>query len=217
MRMHKIVKLTLDALFPPKCPFCGKLAEPETSACPDCAGELTLDILRSGETAFFESVCAPYEYGGKVRDAVTGYKFGGATSRAEPFALAMTDTLRKYAITADCVTWVPLGKKRLRERGYNQSKLLARAVARNLGLPSRELLVRSRETKANSSLESAESRAENVRGAFKIAGNAGIPAAVLLIDDVVTTGATLSECARELRLAGAERVVCACAATTARG
>lgn len=101
---------------------------------------------------------------------------------------------------------VPLHRERLRERGFDQALELARPLARALALPLQaKLLVRSRATEAQSTLD-ARSRRRNVRGAFALRASAELPAHVALLDDVLTTGATLGECTRILRRAGVQRV-----------
>ncbi len=101
---------------------------------------------------------------------------------------------------------VPLHRSRLRERGYNQALELARPLARRLGVPLRhDLLIRTKSTAAQSELD-APTRRRNVRGAFGLRAEAPLPAHVAVLDDVMTTGATLAECARVLKRAGVARV-----------
>lgn len=101
---------------------------------------------------------------------------------------------------------VPLHQKRLRQRGYNQSLELARPLARALDVPLRhDILQRTRATDAQTQLD-ALSRRRNVRGAFALREGVALPAHVAILDDVMTTGATLAECARVLRRAGVQRV-----------
>jgi predicted amidophosphoribosyltransferase len=105
---------------------------------------------------------------------------------------------------------VPLSLLRLRKRGYSQSRLLAQAVAKELGLPLERLLRKRTHRPAQSGLRDAAARRANVSGAFAPCRGAEIEGkTVLLIDDVITSGATLSECSRVLLTAGAERVLCA--------
>ncbi|HEX7342007.1 MAG TPA: ComF family protein, partial [Rhodanobacteraceae bacterium] len=101
---------------------------------------------------------------------------------------------------------VPLHRARLRQRGYDQAQQLARQIARRLRLPLRDdCLQRTRATSAQSTLD-AVARRRNVRGAFRLRDGVALPAHVALFDDVLTTGATLAECARVLRRAGVARV-----------
>jgi ComF family protein len=101
---------------------------------------------------------------------------------------------------------VPLHRARLRQRGFNQALELARPLGRSLGVPVRHgLLLRARATAAQSELDAA-ARRRNVRGAFAVHAGAALPSHVAVLDDVMTTGATLAECVRALKRAGAQRV-----------
>lgn len=114
----------------------------------------------------------------------------------------------------DCVVPVPLHRRRIAQRGFNPAVTLARELARTRGVPlAATALRRVRDTESQTGLGRAERRA-NVRAAFR--ARPGLPARVWLVDDVVTTGATLEECARALRRAGARQVVALCAARTPR-
>lgn len=201
----------LDLLYPPKCPFCGKLLEKGELLCPKCrrdlprlsgmAGERTVELTRG-------CVCV-LEYDDRVRKAIHEFKFHGKSARSGAFGTLIAQCVREHDLAADLVTWPPLSKRRLRERGYDQAQLLAEKVGRELGLP----VARTMEKKhrpAQSGLKGEAQRRANVLGAYTaINAEAFRGKRVLLIDDVTTTGATLSECAKTLRLAGAEGVVCA--------
>ncbi len=114
----------------------------------------------------------------------------------------------------DVVTWTPLSRKRKRKRGFDQAELLAGAVAELLGLPVCAALFRKSESKPQKLLSAAQRR-KNIRDTFSVHEDmvGGIRSA-LLIDDVITTGATVTECARILRGAGIRTVRCACIAKT---
>lgn len=201
----------LDLLFPPKCPFCGKLLEKGELLCPGCQRDLPWLPGSDGEKAVeFTGGCAvPLRYQGAVREAVHAYKFNGRRSRGRTFGVLMAQCARDHRMEADLVSWPPLSPKRLRERGFDQAGLLAETVGRELSLPVVRTLEK-REIPAQSGLADEKARRANVRGAyFALAPERFRGKTVLLVDDVVTTGATLSECAGVLRAAGAEKVVCA--------
>lgn len=145
-------------------------------------------------------------YAGVARDALHALKFEGRRALARPLG----DLLREPCLAAaagdlDAVVPVPLGRARARARGYNQAALLAERLARGVGVPVRaRWLARSRETAEQSGLGAA-ARAANVRGAF-VASSSSAHCSVVVVDDVLTTGATAAECARALRRAGARRI-----------
>ena len=196
----------VDAVFPPRCASCSR---GEWPFCPTC----TPTLVRCDPAAAdpppmgIDAVLAPFAYEGAARRAVLNLKFSGA--RQVVGALAPPIVAALGAGTADAVTWAPLGPRRRRERGFDQGRLLARAIGRELGLPAPRLLVRTRET-APQARRGAGERRLAMEGAF--AARRPAPASVLLVDDVVTTGATVAACAAALRAAGARRVVVLAAA-----
>ncbi len=205
------VDFLLDLLFPPKCPFCGKLLEKGHSLCPECQRGLPWLTGAAGEkkVELTGGCVAPLRYEGAVREGIHAYKFGGRSARGAVFGALIAQCVRDHGVTAELTSWPPLSKRRLRARGYDQAELLARAVGRELGIPVLGTL-KKEERPAQSGLEGEGERRANLLGAYSPLEPEGFRGkTVLLVDDVVTTGATLSECAKTLRLAGAERVVCA--------
>ena len=204
----------LDLLFPPRCVFCGKLlATGERDFCARCQKELPwLEGPAAEQTGEFFSLCAaPLRYQGVVRDSIRRYKFKGRQGYHKAYGKLVAQCVHDHlAGKYDLITWVPLSEKRKRERGYDQAFLLASAAALELGDVAVETLRKARNTDPQSGLEGEAERRANVLGAYAavdpelLAGKR-----VLLIDDVVTTGATFSECARVLRTMGAKDVVCA--------
>ena len=204
----------LDLLFPPKCVFCGKVLDTgEDGLCSRCQRELPW--LTDGEaelTGEFFSLCAAsLRYQDKVRDSVRRYKFKGRRGYHKLYGRLVAQCVHDHlAGRYDLITWVPLSPQRKKERGYDQAFLLASAAALELGEVAVEALRKERNTDPQSGLTEDAQRRANVLGAYTpvdpelVAGKR-----VLLIDDVVTTGSTLSECARMLRTMGAEDVVCA--------
>lgn len=204
----------LDLLFPPKCVFCGKVLDTgEDGLCARCQRELPW--LTDGEaelTGEFFSLCAAsLRYQDKVRDSVRRYKFKGRRGYHKLYGRLVAQCVHDHlAGRYDLITWVPLSPQRKKERGYDQAFLLASAAALELGEVAVEALRKERNTDPQSGLTENAQRRANVLGAYTpvdpelVAGKR-----VLLIDDVVTTGSTLSECARMLRTMGAEDVVCA--------
>jgi predicted amidophosphoribosyltransferase len=147
--------------------------------------------------------CAPFS--GTVRAALHDIKYGGERRLAEPLGAAVARRWARIGVGTDLVTHVPVHAARARTRGYDQAELIARIAAHRLGLPYAPLLTRERVTIAQFDLD-RQDRAANVAGAFAVRSAVRSLLAgrwVLLIDDVVTTGATLAACADALERAGA--------------
>ena len=204
----------LDLIFPPKCVFCKKLLHKgEDGICARCQEHLPWCVGPEAEqTMEFISLCAsPLWYQDEVRESFHRYKFKGSRGYAKVYGRLMAQCVQDHlAGKYDLITWVPLSEQRRKARGYDQAMLLAEAAALELGDVAAETLTKVRDTSAQSGLGKDDSaRRANVLGAYRptdpelIAGRR-----VLLMDDVVTTGSTLSECARTLRTAGAADVVC---------
>jgi ComF family protein len=211
-------------VLPLRCLLCGAAGADGIDLCADCAAELprnrrccmrcALPLATPAQlcgecqrrTPPWDAAWTPFRYGWPLDRLESRYKFGADLAagrvlstlwRREPCPIELPQLLLT----------VPLHLGRLRERGYNQALELARPLARGLDVPLRhDMLQRVRRTEAQTELD-ALSRRRNVRGAF-FASRAGIalPAHVAILDDVMTTGATLAECARVLKRSGASRV-----------
>ena len=211
----------LDLLFPMKCPFCQHILEDSRApACPGCQKMLPWLSGREAERPVeFTSGClSPLAYRDRVPDSIHRYKFPGTPSYAGAYGLLTAQCVRdNRAAPLDLVTWIPLSPKRRRKRGFDQAEALARAVARELDLPVRGTLEKFRNTDPQSHLHEASERRANVLGVYRLKESVDLAGLrVLLVDDVVTSGATLSECARLLRSAGAAEVLCATLAQARR-
>jgi len=203
----------LDLIFPPKCPFCGRLLEEgQMLLCPDCQRELPWTQGKSGERKgeFFTLCTAPLWYRDTVRKSHHRYKFSGVRAYARPYATLMSQCVDDHLTGQfDLVTWTPLSRWRLYRRGYDQARLLAEGMARVRSIPCQPLLKKIRHTKPQSLLKTESERRANVLGAYKVCADMQVAGKrILLVDDVMTTGATLSECARVLLTAGAAEVAC---------
>ena len=204
----------LDLLFPPKCIFCGKFLQKSADCmCPACAGSLPFtkgaEVSRKGD--FFDVCVSPLRYEGDVRKSILRYKFKGASAYADCYGRLLADCIRdNLAGKWNLITWVPLSARRAKDRGYDQAMLLALAAALSLNDVAVETLVKNTHIQAQSTITDKEMRRANVSGVYELKDRELIDGKhILLIDDIVTTGATLSECARTLLLGGAESVVCA--------
>lgn len=201
---------------PARCLCCGRAVRPERLFCPGCVPALPKEPLsrefplpEGGSLAV--AACFPYEKG--FRRTLHRLKFQEERALARPLGTLMAEAASSLGEDFDGVTWVPMSPQKLRRRGYNQSELLAKAVAKELGLPAWDLLEQVRETDTQHNLTRAQ-RADNVRSAYRAKG-AALGKRVLLVDDIVTTGATLRACAQGLYGAGAQKVCAVCAANTA--
>lgn len=179
------------------CIKCGKtLTFGYDEICPDCRR-----TKRCFDRAF--SVA---QYEGAVKSALIRYKFFGKKHIANTFVQIMLDNIPKMD-DIDLVLSVPLHKERLKERGFNQSQNLAEALAQRLGIYSdNNIFIRAKNTKSQATL-SREKRLKNLKGAFRVINMYEITNKnILLVDDIYTTGATVSECAKTLKIAGASKV-----------
>lgn len=209
--MKKLLGALLDLLYPPKCPFCRSVLDRNAEgACPLCEDRLPHTAPARGKRLENGMLClSALRYEGAVREAVHRYKFDGLSGYGVPFGKRMARCLREERdAAAFTVTWVPLSEERLKQRGYDQARLLAQALTEELGLePPLPLLRKRRNTAAQSSLTGEEARRANIKGAYEVLDPALVRGAhILLVDDVVTTGATLTACAGVLRRAGAAEV-----------
>jgi ComF family protein len=206
----------LDSALPARCPGCGAEGPPICAACaPELDGRLDLPAgiaigLPSDVPAPLLQLewCAPFT--GVVRTALHELKYSGEQRLAGPLGAAIARRWRRVGAGGDVLVPVPVHATRRRRRGYDQAELLARAAAAELSLPCAPILERARATIAQFDLDRSE-RAVNVAGAFRTRADPGRrqdarPLAgrwVVLIDDVVTTGASLAACAVPLIEAGA--------------
>lgn len=184
---------TLPRAAPPRCPTCWVPSQEPEAPCHRCR-----------DRAFhLEATRCPFVFEGATREAVNALKYRGLSALAESMALPMAECLRQWVPPAGVIVPVPLAGQRRRLRGYNQSELLGRELSRLSGLPlASGALVRRRSTMPQARSTGEAARRQNVAAAFAL-GPAAVEGAVLLVDDVLTSGATLDACARVLLDGGA--------------
>lgn len=228
-RVGRFAGTLLDTLLPPACGYCGR---PGQMFCPDCRASVTwirepvcetcgrpfdgrLCPACAGDPPAIQSIRAAVYYRDPVRRLIHRFKYEGLFALGRPLGQLMVEAWPRWQQPVDLVLPIPLHRRRQRERGYNQSELLVRELRRHLGWPSEPgALSRVRQTRPQMGLTAAERRA-NVHGAFE-ADPAGVGGKrVLLVDDVCTTGSTLTAAAIALREAGARSVTAYCLCTVA--
>lgn len=208
----------LNLLFPPKCPFCGRVLD-KPGICPKCEKDLPWiddgESLREGAGGLRCAGAVWYE--DLAREGLLRLKFQGNSAGAEPMGeLVARCAAERFSGAFDTVTWVPVSKKRLRKRGYDQAELLARAACRLWDTEPIRLLEKVVDNPAQSGIDDAAARRANVLGVYDAVGDVA-GKRILLVDDICTTGATLTECIRVLKDAGAADVVCAVVAWSRTG
>ncbi len=206
----KILDLIAHLLYPWKCVFCESVLK-DTDICRECEKKLPYTVGDSAmqKFPFIDKCVSPLYYKDKVRASVHRYKFGGCSAYSRRYAALMSDCVENNldCRSIDVISWIPLSKKRLRQRGYDQARLLAEEIAAKTGLPCRQLLQKVKNNGAQSLTRDAKQRRENVAGVYALDDGADVSGLrILLVDDVVTTGATMSEAARILRKEGAKSV-----------
>ena len=207
----RLFHILLDLLYPPKCPFCGRILERgEEGWCASCQDELPWTEPGDAKTVEFCEAClSPLWYKDSVRKAMHRYKFEGGRVHAKLFGQLMAQCLQdRWEEPVDLITWAPLHPKRKRKRGYDQAELLAQRVGELTGFPVKNTLEKIRATAVQSQSGEDEARKANVQGAYRALPELDLTGKrIVLIDDVATSGATLAECASALRQAGASAVV----------
>jgi competence protein ComFC len=237
--LHKsdLLQAAISLLYPAACTICGKNVRVGEYLCDRCEATLIRIVAPFCETCsepfegsidnaftcancahrtiYFDSAVAAYRGRGIVRDVIHQFKYARQIHLRHLVARwlgAAMDDQRLRDCDFDCIVPVPLHPTRERERGFNQARLLSELLSAQISIPSKAMLERVRYTTTQTALDRRE-RMENLHNAFRLRKNADVRGLhVLLIDDVLTTGSTLSECARVLKRAGAASVHAATAA-----
>ena len=204
-----------DILFPRKCIFCKTLLkEDETDLCKTCRTEAPDFTSSKNNIPFVAGWTAVWYYRDNVRHSFHRYKFRNALSYAEPYGRFLAMRILQMNIEFDQLSWVPVSFWRRFSRGYDQVLLIAQSVAKELDVPLVRTLKKVRHNPAQSGISDPSQRKANVIGAYAVRPDADIAnKTIVLIDDVITTGSTVSECAKTLLTAGAKEVYCAAVAS----
>ena len=227
MKIKDIPGIILDAIYPPICPICNRIAPPGYRICPGCERKLTYvenpicskcgkplvddaglcrDCARSDHT--YDEGRAVFVYDEYMSKSMYRFKYNGKREFAVYYGQKMYEKLGQKikSWNVEAIVPVPVHKKRLAERGYNQAYLLAKELSKRLGIPVCDhLVIRKSATKVQKGL-SASSRQNNLKKAFIVSRNSVKYSSVLIVDDIYTTGATVDAVALCLKGAGTQRV-----------
>ncbi len=199
----------LHLVFPSGCIYCGRLSEDRIHGfCPECYNSLSIYLRKIGFTWYI------FEYDKKMSRILKKAKYGGKPEAVKTISKLIGKMLAEEGINVDIVIPVPMHKKDLGERGYNQSGIAARKIAKSLGVPCKEkALKKTNKTRRQADL-SRNARSRNLFGAFTADAVLVRDKKILIVDDIITTGSTLEECKNTLMAAGALSVEAAVIART---
>ena len=205
----------MSLLFPDKCILCGRVLERgETDLCHTCRVEAPECPVRKQKRTFLDSWVAIWYYKGYIRSSILRYKFHRCRHYAHGYGRMLAMNLQwEYPEGFDLLTWIPISPLRKLVRGYDQVEALAKAVGRELNLKPVRCLRKIRHNRPQAGVSGAAERRANVLGVYRMAKGADVrDKRILLLDDVITTGATAGEAARVLLTAGAREVHLGCIA-----
>ena len=200
----------LKLIYPDVCAFCNKIQK--ESLCKKCEEKIKKykkDIVIRSKNNYFEELISIFKYEGLIREKIIQYKFQDKSYIYNTFAKIILKNekvcglLKKY----DIIIPVPIHRKRKLQRGYNQTQLIAKEIAKNIDIKlCDDVLVKSKNTIAQSKLNKNK-RKQNIKNAFKVLNLEKIQGKnILLFDDIFTTGSTVNECSKTLKKAGAKTV-----------
>ncbi len=191
-----------------KCPLCGRVVE-DYCLCHECFSLINKDPAYYYDIEGLDDLIVSSTYSGIMRRLIIDFKFKGKLSYGEIISEIMTEKILEKDLKDQVITYVPMHKKKEGERGYNQSKILAEKIARNLDLPCQDVFEKVIDTKFQVGLKKFD-REENLRDAFEVKNYAK---EIIIVDDVITTGATISELTKIAKKAGIKKVTALIAAT----
>lgn len=198
-----------ELLFPQKCVLCGKVLEKEEmDLCHSCRVHVSECSIPKEKLPFLDSWTAIWYYEGDVRRSLLRYKFHGRRNYGESYGrLLAMKLMREERADFDLVTFIPISPQRRRRRGFDQVELLAHSVAREWNVPAVATMKKVRHNPPQSGIVGHAQRRANVLGVYRMRDDVSVAGKkILLLDDIVTTGATAGEAARVLLTAGAVQV-----------
>ena len=190
------------------CPICGKSVK-NYGLCEDC-----LDLIKKNPNYYYDidgldDLLVSSTYSGIMRKLIIDFKFKGKLSYGEIISEIMIEKLLQNNLEEEVITFVPMYKSRERERGYNQSKILAENIAKKLDLKCIDVFSKIKDTKFQVGLKKNQ-REINLKDAFKVTK---VPEKIIIVDDVITTGTTISELVKIAKKSGIKKVTALIAAT----
>ncbi len=223
--IYKFFDILRSWIFPDRCVLCNKVVPYNTEVCAECLKKATVVSGEKckncgfpknlcsclGKSFYFDGVTAPFLYKGNVRQGISYWKFGGAVRNTGFYAKTIKNSVKRdfKDIEFDFVSCVPQTENETKERGYNQGELLAEMTAEKLKIPFKNALIKLFDTERQHNVPK-EMKTGNVFGAFDVKDRRAVNgSSILLVDDIKTSGNTLNECAKMLKLYGAKEVYCA--------
>lgn len=201
-----------NLLFPKKCLLCSEILE-DTNAdlCPACRKSVPWFQGKKKDVQYVKECAGVWLYENQVRQSILAFKFHGRRHYARRYAPYLAQAVSQQITgQADLITYVPVSFRRKLRRGYDQVALLAKALSKVTGIPAVRTLRKHRHTPPQSTMGDISRRRANVLGAYRAYKPENFSGKrLLLLDDIITTGATTSECAKTLLLSGAGEVYCA--------
>lgn len=214
-KLKNLLRSALTVFYPQRCPCCEKVISKDKLFCDNCQKEYKGTIYQKYARGGYLSTSA-VPYTGVFSKAILNFKFHNRKQYARQLATFIAEAVKRdfSHISFDFITFVPLHKKRFEDRGYNQSELLAKELSALLYIPMEDILIKTRNNQPQHTLK-ASKRGENVLNAYRVADKNRVKdKCILIIDDIITTGSTLGECAKILQNSGAKEVYCATFAIT---
>ena len=205
----KLLRCLSQWLYPPKCVLCGRILEKnETDLCHRCRIHAPECPVLSSKYPYLNSWVALWYYEDTVRRSLLRYKFYGKRGYSSAYArLLGMKLMKEEKLDFDLLTYISISQKRRRKRGFDQVQLLAEKLGQEIGMTPQSLLQKIRDNPAQSGIVGQAERRANVLGVYRVTDPTLVAGKrILLLDDIITTGATASECARVLLTAGAKEV-----------
>lgn len=190
------------------CPICGKFVK-NYGLCEDCLDLINKDPRYYYDIAGLDDLLISSTYSGIMRKLIIDFKFKGKLSYGDIISEIMIEKLLERNLSEVVLTFVPMHPRRERERGYNQSKILAETIAKKLDLECQEVFEKVKDTKFQVGLKK-DQRQENLKNAFAVKKS---PEEIIIVDDVITTGTTISELVKVAKASGIKKVTALIAAT----